>query len=205
MSKLQKPTRLYLVRHGEVVPRGQGKFLGFTDLGLSAEGKRQVSSLADYLRDKPIDLAYASDLNRTLTTAGMICRDRGIPVNPVPEFREMDMGLWDGKSWVEIKKEDPEADPRFNNLSRFHFPEGEHWYGFRKRVLKSLKDLLERGRGKHILLVAHAGVNRVILAQALGLPFKHMFRLDQANACLNVIEYYKTGAKVVLMNGVFYR
>jgi alpha-ribazole phosphatase len=205
MADSERPTLLYLVRHGEVVSQGQGKFLGFTDLGLSAKGKRQVSALAEYLKRTPLDQANASDMKRTITTAEMICRDRGIPVTTLTGFREMNMGLWDGKSWSEIKNEYPKADPKFNNLRHFHFPGGEHWHGFRKRVLESLKDLLEKGRGESILLAAHAGVNRVILAQALGLPFKHMFRIDQKYACLNMIEYFNTGAKVVLMNGVFYR
>jgi broad specificity phosphatase PhoE len=50
MRESSKPTRLFLVRHGEVVRRGQGTFLGFTDLGLSIRGKRQIQMLAEYLK-----------------------------------------------------------------------------------------------------------------------------------------------------------
>jgi alpha-ribazole phosphatase len=203
MGERQKPTRLYLVRHGEVVRRGQGKFLGFTDLPLSARGRRQVQALAEHLKDTPLNLVFSSDLKRTMETAEIICRGRGIRVQAESAFREMDMGLWDGKSWVEIRKAFPDADPRFYDLKRFHFPGGEHWGGFRRRILKALKGLLEMGKGRNILLSAHAGVNRVILAQALGLPFRHMFRMDQGHACLNIVVYYEKGVRVERINAVY--
>ena len=206
MPDLQKPTRLFLVRHGEVVKQGQGKFLGFTDLNLSLRGKKQIQQLAGYLKGVALNQAYSSDLIRAVDSAGIICLDR--KVNPVsrPAFREMNMGDWDGKSWEEVRKNNSEINPRyFYNLRKFHFPGGENWSQFRSRVLKGMEILLREGRGKNILLAAHAGVNRIILAQALGLRYRHMFRIAQGYACLNIIEYYETGARVILMNGIFYK
>jgi len=205
MSDPKKPTRLFLVRHGEVVIQGQGKFLGFTDLDLSPRGKEQVAGVAEYLKDVSLDQAYASDLKRAMDSVGIICQGRTIKPIPCPAFREMDMGEWDGKSWEEIKKTKPEINPRFfNNLNKFHFPGGENWPHFRSRVLRGLKTLLKEGPGKDILLVAHAGVNRIILAHSLGLPFKNMFFMDQGYAGLNIIECYGKVSKVILMNGIFY-
>ncbi|MBI5602788.1 MAG: histidine phosphatase family protein [Deltaproteobacteria bacterium] len=206
MSEQKKPTRLLLVRHGEVVSRGQGKFLGFTDLGLSLRGKRQVQSLAEYLKEAPLDQAYASDLKRAVDSARSICQGRSIRPVTRPAFREMNMGDWDGKSWDEVKKKNPEFKALFfYDLKNFYFPGGENWSQFRSRVLKGLKTLLQEEQGKDILLVAHAGVNRIILAQALGLRFKNMFFMDQGYACLNIIEFYGKASKVVLMNGIYYK
>ena len=189
-----------------MVRQGQGKFLGFTDLGLSLRGKKQIQALAEHLKGIHLDQAYASDLIRTQDSAGIICQDRKIKPIACPAFREMNMGDWDGKSWEEIKKKNSEVKPRFFfNLKKFHFPGGEKWSQFRIRVLKGMENLLEKSQGKNILLAAHAGVNRIILAQALGLRYRNMFLMDQSYACLNIIEYYKTGSRVVLMNGIFYK
>jgi alpha-ribazole phosphatase len=205
MSDSKKPTRLFLVRHGEVVRQGQKKFLGFTDLGLSLHGKKQIQALAEYLKGVALDQAYASDLIRAADSAGIICQDRGINPITCPAFREMNMGDWDGKSWEEIKEKNPKVNPRFfYNLNNFYFPGGENWPRFRIRVLKGMDILRKKGRGKNILLAAHAGVNRIILAQALGLRYRNMFLMDQGYACLNIIEYYPKGSKVILMNGIFY-
>lgn len=205
MADHQKPTRLFLVRHGEVVLQGQGTFLGFTDLGLSDRGEKQIQALAVYLKGTALDQAYCSDLIRAMDSARPICRGRSLSPVANPAFREMNMGDWDGKTWEEVKRKNPELAPHFfNDLKTFHFPGGENWFQFRGRVLKGMKTLLREGQGKELLLVAHAGVNRIILAQALGLPFKKMFFMDQGYGCLNIIEYYREFSKVTLLNGIFY-
>jgi broad specificity phosphatase PhoE len=205
MKESIKPTRLYLARHGEVVAQGQKTFLGFTDLGLSPEGERQIRALAKYLKGISLDRAYASNLIRAVASARSICRGRVIQPLTDPAFREMNMGDWDGKTWEEIKQKHPELSPYFfYNLKTFRFPGGETWGQFRTRVLRGLRDVLKKDQGKNILLAAHAGVNRIILAQALGLRFRNMFCLDQAYACLNIIEYYGSFSRVILMNATFY-
>jgi alpha-ribazole phosphatase len=204
MVKGEKPTRLFLVRHGEVVESAQGKFLGFTDAGLSANGRIQLQSLSQRFRNEALDRAYASDLERALESAKIICRGRAIQPEGRAVFREMNMGEWDGISWKEIERRYPQRKKfHFSNLKQFHFPGGENWDLFRNRVLKGLRTILDENRGKPILLAAHAGVNRVILAKALGLPFKRMFFMDQAYACLNIIDYYQAYAMVRLINGTF--
>jgi broad specificity phosphatase PhoE len=206
MKELNKPTRLFLIRHGEVVSHGQKTFLGFTDLGLSPEGEKQVRALAGYLKLFSLDRAYASDLIRAVDSAQAICQSRSIQPQMLPAFREMNMGDWDGKTWEEIKQKHPELSPYFfYNLKTFRFPGGETWTQFRTRVLKGLKKIVKEDQGKNILLAAHAGVNRIILAQALGLPFRNMFHLDQGYACLNIIEYYGTFSRVTLVNGIYYK
>jgi alpha-ribazole phosphatase len=205
MSEDKKTTRLFLVRHGEVVARGQKKFLGFTDLGLSLEGKKQMRRLAGHLKPFHLDQAVSSDLQRTLDSARILCQDRDLDPVPYAAFREMNMGAWDGKSWEEIKVKYPQAKGLyFSNLRTFRFPEGENWGQFRSRVLKGLESLLRENHGRNILLVAHAGVNRILLAQALGLRFRNMFFMEQDYACLNIIEYSSRFAVVKLMNATYY-
>ena len=70
--------------------------------------------------------------------------------------------------------------------------------------MRRLKKVLEEEQGKEFLLAAHAGVNRIILAQALGLRFRNMFFMEQAYACLNIIEYHRRFAVVKLMNATYY-
>ncbi len=205
MGKKEKTTRLFLVRHGEVAQSAQGKFLGFTDAGLSANGRIQLERLAQHLKIVPLERAVASDLIRAVESAQIICRGRAIEPEGRAEFREMNMGEWDGRSWKEIERRYPNRKKfHFSNLKQFRFPGGENWDQFRNRVLKGLNTLLDENRGSAILLAAHAGVNRVILAKALGLPFKRMFFMDQAYACLNIIEFYPEYAIVKLVNATYY-
>jgi alpha-ribazole phosphatase len=205
MSKAETPcTRLLLVRHGEVVAEAQGKFLGFTDVELSPRGREQLRVLSRQLPVAVLDRAYSSDLKRAGESARILCQGRSVVPEARAEFREMDMGDWDGKDWQEVDRLYPGRKKfHFSNLNQFHFPHGEYWNPFRSRVVKGVQEIIRENPGKNILLVAHAGVNRIIIAQALKLPFKNMFFLDQAYACLNIIEYYSGYAMVKLVNGTF--
>jgi alpha-ribazole phosphatase len=201
----EQATRLFLVRHGEVVESAQGKFLGFTDAGLSGNGRNQLERLGSRLQAEALDRAYASDLERAVDSARIICRSKAIEPLARAAFREMNMGDWDGQSWKEIDRQNPGRKKfHFSNLKQFHFPGGENWDQFRNRVLRGLVQMLDESRGKHILLAAHAGVNRVILAKALGLPFRRMFFMEQDYACLNIIDFFSDYAMVKLINATFH-
>ncbi len=70
-----------------------------------------------------------------------------------------------------------------------------------RRVLPRLQELVQQHPGQSLALVAHAGVNRVILCDALGLSLENIFRLDQSYGGLNIIDYFPDLAVVRLING----
>lgn len=51
-----------------------------------------------------------------------------------------------------------------------------------------------------ILIVGHAGVNRVLLCHVLGMPLDHLFRVGQDHAALNIITAREAVYRVTLMN-----
>ena len=66
-------------------------------------------------------------------------------------------------------------------------------------LAKEKADLAEL-QGKNILVVAHGGVNRVILCHVLGMDLKNLIHLDQAYGCMNIIDYFDELAVVRLVN-----
>ena len=66
------------VRHGECTL--SGTFCGLTDAPLTPKGIQQTERAAQILADHPLDICYASPLQRTLQTATQITRARQIPV-----------------------------------------------------------------------------------------------------------------------------
>ncbi|MBF0477834.1 MAG: histidine phosphatase family protein, partial [Deltaproteobacteria bacterium] len=68
------------------------------------------------------------------------------------------------------------------------------------RVMPNLHHLLGIHKYQTILLLAHAGVNRIILCQALGLDLCQVFRLGQDYGCINIIDYYDDDTVVFKLN-----
>ncbi len=196
------PTRLYLMRHGQVADGHTHRYHGHTDVGLSETGLRQFERLAAQLRKVPLAAVYCSDLSRTQIGARLIAAGRGLAPQPCPEFRELGFGVWEGLTFQEIAQRYPrELEARFQDLANFRIPGGESLADVHARVIPKLRELLTQHRGEAIALVAHAGVNRVILTEALHLSFSHIFRLDQQYGCLNIIDYFPDFSLVRLLNG----
>jgi alpha-ribazole phosphatase len=196
------PTRLYLVRHGQVADGHTHLYHGNNDIGLSPLGVQQFEGLAAQLQPVALAGIYASDLSRALTGAAIISRGRELAPEVVPEFREIHFGVWEGLSFAEIAERYPaELQARFRDLANFRIPEGESLGDVRARALPRLNALISRHAEQAFVVVAHAGVNRVILSEALGLPPDNLFRLDQTYGCLNIIDYFPDMAVVRLLNG----
>lgn len=196
------PTRLYLIRHGRVAEGHTDRYHGHNDVDLSPEGLRQYERLAAYLQKVPLQGVYSSDLRRTRIGAHMLAAGRNLTPLSCSEFRELCFGVWEGLTLAEIQERYPEElAARFRDLAGFRIPGGESLSDVRARVLPKLRELLARHRGESLALVAHAGVNRVILCDALNLPLEHIFRLDQAYGCLNIIDYFPDFSLVRLING----
>ena len=195
------PTRLYIVRHGELVTSKEWRYVGQMDVELNDAGKQQIKKLSSRLSSEQIDRIFSSDLNRTIESANIIGNKLVIVNEPMSEFREIDLGVWEGHTLEEIEEKFPDdLLKRSEDIMDFRVENGESFSDVNKRVIPKIMDIIEDNVGKRILVVAHGGVNRIIIADALGLNINNIPRLEQNYACLNIIDYYKTGPVVRLIN-----
>jgi len=199
-------TRLFLIRHGQVENFQERRLNGQTDVGLSDWGRRQYDRLARRLLEAGVDLdaVYASDLTRARVGGQVLSSILDRPLTLLPEFQEINFGQWEGLNFEELERDWPgEIKRRYQNLYHHRPPEGETLAEMEARVWQALEQLIDAHRHRSFLLVAHAGVNRVILCRALGLDPKHLLKMDQDYGCLNVIDFFDDGRSVVkLINGV---
>ena len=159
-------TTLVLVRHGETEWNRTGRWQGHADVPLSAEGRRQARYLAAALRleGAVFDHIYASDLGRALETAQIVGDALNLPVHPLVELREIDIGGWSGLTSDEIRAAHPDEWTRFENDADFRRGvHGETMAEFRARVGKVLDHLVETHRGQRLLIVTHGGSIRAAL------------------------------------------
>jgi alpha-ribazole phosphatase/probable phosphoglycerate mutase len=203
MRAMGRTNRLYLARHGQVVGHERFPIYGHTDVDVTEEGKSQMEALADRLRQTEIAAVYASDLQRSEMGARTIARHHDVEVHVLPELREMYFGDWEAMTVTDVQERFPdELRMRGEDLVGYEIPGGgESIEGFSRRVLTRLEDILREREGKDILIVAHGGVNRVILCAALGLDLSRMFTLHQDYGCLNIVDYFPDTALVRLVNG----
>ncbi len=196
-------TRIHLVRHGQVAGHDQPRYNGQTDVALTDTGIWQYHQLKERLAEAPVSASYTSDLTRCKIGAEIICRQFGIEPVTRYELRELNIGIWEGLAWKEIKERWPdEWQARLNDLVNYRVPQGENLLDLQSRVMPVIREILDRHSGQELLVVGHGGVNRIILLNAMGTPLTSMFSIEQNYGCYNIIDYYTDNRSTVkLLNG----
>lgn len=197
-------TRIHLLRHGEVEGAGAvRRYNGHTDVALTERGRSQYHAIKERFAGAPIAALYTSDLTRCAWGAEVLGSHLGLTPVRRPELREMGVGIWEGKSWDELMEQYPDQwRARLADIVNYRVPEGENVLDVHRRVMPVIDEIVERHRGEEVLVVAHGGVNRIILLNAIGAPFSSLFALEQTYCCLNIIDYFADGNTVVkLLNG----
>lgn len=161
-------------------------FVGQKDLPLSAEGEANAVLLASYLKNHfELERIVSSPLQRCRFTAQRIAEQFRLPIQTEERLKEMHFGRWQDKTLEEIFQENPKAD-------LFFPPEGETLEVFQRRVESFLSELVSASPEKSILMVSHAGVNKIILMKALNLSREQFWELPQDYGALT--EIYADGA-----------
>ena len=196
-------TRVYLMRHGEVQNGGAKRYNGHIDIDITGKGFEQMHRLAHLLADKRISAVYSSDLIRTVRGAEIIAASKGLNFTRVRELRERTVGAWEGMTADEIKELFPvEYTAWRSDFLNYRPPQGECLQDVQGRVLPVYRDIVSWHAGQEVAFLLHGGVNRIILADALGLAMTNLFRIDQSFGALNIIDYFEDGiATVRLLNG----
>ena len=177
--------KIYLVRHGSVGGEKEKRYIGNTDLPLCREGILQCKKLRSFFSLVNIRKVYLSPLKRCVQTADIILKQKNIDRIPVEEFREINMGEWEGRTFEYVKKFFPhEFEKRGGNIENFIPQGGESFEQLQKRVIPRMMHIVENSTG-NLLIVAHAGVNRVILCHILSIPLGCMFKIKQNYGCIN--------------------
>jgi alpha-ribazole phosphatase/probable phosphoglycerate mutase len=140
----------------------------------------------------------SSPLLRCAEFAAELAGRIDIPLETEARFQEIGFGEWEGRTYDELRLSDPDHLELFwRDPARHTPPGGEKLDTFIERVSVAWQELLCRHSGKHILLVAHGGVNRVILCHALQIPIQNMFRLEVKFAGRSRIRVLGSGAEAM--------
>jgi alpha-ribazole phosphatase/probable phosphoglycerate mutase len=198
----QYSLRLILIRHGEPWPDTKGRCYGRLDIGLSDIGLRQIQDKVHSIGPLSAGALYASPVKRALESAAIA--GVSLQLRPIvcPDLQEIDFGRFEGLTYDEIEKLYPnEFRLWMERPAEINFPAGESFAEVKLRVLRFKNLLLKTHHRETVIAVSHGGTNRIMLADALGIPDHKIFCLDQAHAAVNIIDYLEEFPVVRLVNG----
>ena len=196
-------TRLYLVRHGATQLTAEDRFSGEAGVELSDDGRAQARALGQRLRGEDIVSVYASPQSRAMETARLVAGPCGLEPTPRDGLREISHGHWEGMTRADVERQfgdeyaSWESDP-----FTFAPARGESGVAVLARALPVIREIVSAHAGERVLVVSHKATLRLVLSSLLGFdPRGYRDRLDQAPACLNIVEFRDpVHARLMLFN-----
>ena len=178
---------IVFIRHGATSGNLKRRYIGSTDEPLCPVGVMQAEKLST--RKIPFDRLYASPMLRTVQTAETVFP--GADFTIVDNFREMDFGVFEGRSALEMR-DDSQYSAWVDSWCEGPVPDGELPADFRRRCVEAFNDIVSRHRdGDTIVIVAHGGTIMSIVS-ALAEPPCGFYDIQPAH-CEPLCYRYENG------------
>jgi len=190
-------TRILAIRHGETAWNVDTRIQGHLDIPLNDAGRLQARRLAQALAGRDaIDAIYSSDLSRALQTAQAVADATGAPLVATPALRERCFGVFEGRTFAEIRAAWPEEAERWRVRDPDWAPPGggESLLRFKERITNTACGLAAENIGKHIALFVHGGVLDILYRAATGLGLQDARTWQLGNAAINRLLWAPEGA-----------
>ena len=165
-------------------------------------------------KEAKLSAVYSSNLSRAVRSAEIIAGPHGLEPVIVPDLRERSFGVWEGMAFNEIKDRYPsEFEAWASDPVKYSPVNGESTIEVCDRAIRALDGIVSKhsagstdrkpseGPDDSIAIVAHGGVNRIILCHLMGVPLENVFRIEQDNAAINIIEFWERYPVIKLLNG----
>ncbi|OIK13644.1 histidine phosphatase family protein [Bacillus sp. MUM 13] len=150
-------TQLYLTRHGETVWNTKKLMQGWKDSPLTDRGIKQAKQLAERLSDVSLDAIYSSSSNRAIHTAEIIRGEKPLDVITYNHLRELSFGNWEGKTFEENEKENPEEWLSFWETPHlFSHNTIEPFVHVQERMVKTVQNIINQHPFENVLIVTHS-------------------------------------------------
>ena len=182
---MSKNTNIIFIRHGETDLNIKKVYFGHLDPSLNKLGIEQINNTKKILFNEKIDLFYSSDLKRCVESSEIINEFYKLDIIKDQNFRELNFGIFEGKSHAEVTEEFPdESKMLFENWKEYKIPKGESLKEQLIRSVNKIEEIKNKNSSKNILVMAHSGTIKSILTHYLyeNLDGFWKFRLDNGSA-----------------------
>lgn len=154
---------IYLIRHGKTNANEKRLYCGSTDISLSETGREELEQLHYDIKNVRF---ITSGMKRTNETLQILFGD--VPFDTDPRFREVDFGIFEMRSYEELKDTPPYQAWLTGDNEANVPPHGESGAQMRERVLAAFSEIREDS-----CIITHGGVIAAIM--------EHLFADENKN------------------------
>ncbi len=180
--------RIYVFRHGDVsyVDDQGNRVADSTIVPLTAWGREQATRTGKALANIPFDRAVVSSFPRSVETASLILQGRDIAIEQDPAFVEFQGDNAARGAITDLN--DLAYAFRHAAVPGARYVGGDSFEDVNERVVSALERVMAEPEWETLALVAHGGINRLVLGWAFGTGLATFSSIDQHTCCFNIID-----------------
>ena len=164
--------KLTLIRHTSLQIASDICY-GHSDIDVAASFASEAANTQSKLAEITFDAIYSSPLQRCVKLA--VALNCGEPILD-NRLMELNFGDWEMQAWDAIPRDT--FDGWAHDYANEAPPNGETFSQLQQRGLSFLEDVSQQYPEANICVVTHGGMIRAMLAHALNMPLKGLFRFD---------------------------
>ena len=166
--------------------------IGRNDPCPCGSGKKYKKCHLGREREKNIGAVFSSDLKRCYESMEILQIDENVEKILLKDFREINFGIFEGKTYEEIKEEFPEEVKKMHDdWQNFKAEGGESLFEVMERTAAKLEEIIEEYKNGKVVVVAHAGVIKILVSYYLlgNLDGYWKFKIDNGSMTkMNITE-----------------
>ena len=169
---------IYLIRHGKTEANEKHLYCGSTDLPLSEAGRGELQGVHYDIKNVRF---LTSGMERANETLRILFGD--VPYEVEPRFREVDFGIFEMHSYVELK-DTPEYQTWLTGDNDANIPpQGESGVQMKARVLAAFSGIKE-----DTCIITHGGCIAAIMEHLFPGEGKNRYEWQLKNGCGYIIR-----------------
>lgn len=165
----------FILRHGEAASNKEDFVSCWPEKRenpVTAKGRKQIQKTILKLKKEKIDLIFSSDVLRAKQTAQMVAEELGLKINFDKRLREIDVGIFNGKSIEEWNNYFVTKAEKFTKRA----PGAENRRDIKKRMIDFIKDIDKKYKNKTILIISHQDILMILESAVKGFSEKETIK-----------------------------
>lgn len=201
MLLFKRKCKITFIRHGATINTEENRlFDDETYPAINVNGKIEMENISNWIKKKglKVDKIYSSTALRTTQSARILSQICNSNFEIIEGLESRKMGIWSGLSFKEIEEKYPHTLEAYHkDPENYRTEGGETILELNKRIAQTINEIIENNLNKRLIIITHGDVIQAAIANALGIPVQHQFKVYIPTGSATQISYFEDFASLV--------
>ena len=197
----KRKCKITFIRHGSTIYSDENRLCDKLNYPpLNEVGKIEASNIAQWVekRSPKVDKIYTSPDVKSMQTCEFVAKEYKKDFQIIDNLYSRRSGEWNGLTFDQIEKQYPEEIKKYHqDRANFWCNGGETIADFSIRVRNAISELIEKNKGKRIIIVTNGDVIQAEICNALGIPLQNIGQIYIPCGSATQLSYFTEWTSLV--------